>query len=136
MPDEVKRSRINYNLNKGIPDETIDESGKLNYLNRGEHGIVTTPEDYPDRVVKYSEDPSELQAAQIIWDYQQKIGGFSPYATGVYKFEKVKNSDNVYRIEMEKVAEAYNAKNTKNWNIFFKGIVRRNRKKQKKKRNK
>ena len=27
-------------------------------------------------------------------------------------------------------------KNTKNWNIFFKGIVRRNRKKQKKKRNK
>jgi hypothetical protein len=41
-----------------------------------------------------------------------------------------------YNIETGTPPVDLRTKNTKNWNIFFKGLVRRNRKKQKKQKNK
>jgi hypothetical protein len=102
-PEDFEGSSMKYKLDTAIPDEIEDAEGKLDYLDRGSYGLVYTPQSDDKKVVKYTFDRSEIQAARKVWEYQKHWGTLPQHIAGLYDFGQVPNSDEVYRLVLEKV---------------------------------
>jgi hypothetical protein len=90
-------------LDQSIKDEIEDPEGKLDYFDQGSYGLVFSPQSDSKKVVKYTFDRTEIQAARKVWDYQKLWGTLPQHIVGLYDFGPVPNSEGVYRLVLEKV---------------------------------
>ena len=102
-PEDFDYDSLKRNLDRDIKEETNDPEGELDFFDRGTYGVVYSPQSDPKKVVKYTFDRSEIQAAKKVWDYQKKWGTLPQHIVGLYDFGPVPSSKNVYRLVLEKV---------------------------------
>jgi len=115
-PEEGERNYDDFYkrvMDQQLPDyPEQDPEGDLNYLGSGIGGMAFESGNSADKVVKFTFDKEEFEAAQALMQWQKQHGSFHPCAVGVYEASQVSKGsgeaggpDGVYRLVTERVRD-------------------------------